>query len=335
MTDTRWGVHPTRQRLWMGFRGHWVTLVGLAAVIGLVIAVNPQKVAGALSDAVPTLLFLMLPIVFLIYLTRGVTWYIVVRAAGQPLGVRQALRVTFISQAFVFLPGGDLWKVPLVKLEDGPLVNTGSLTGTVVFDDLVYLFVLTFAMLPVVVGAPLLAIPLAVALIPQLVIFAILLSPAVYATLAGWVGNHRLFRRFRPELEVLGPTFRSLVRARTVAPVIALDAVAASLSISLFALALGSVHGSGSDLAHIAFTYSGSQVVTNLTVFPGALGVYEGMMTGAMALQGVAPAAAATGALLYRVVNDVLMALVGLAVALIYDRGHLTAITRRQPTELL
>jgi glycosyltransferase 2 family protein len=312
----------------MGFRGHWVTIVGVAAVAGLVVAVNPGKVALALSHASPLLLVAMLPVVLSLYLIRGVTWFVVVRAAGQPVGFGQAIRITFISQMFVFLPGGDLWKVPLVRLEKGGRVDTGILTGTVVFDDLIYLFVLTFAMVPLVIGAPLLSIPLAVALLPQLVIFAILLSPSVYGALAGRVGNLRPLRRFRSELEVLGPSFRSLVRIPTTLSVIALDALAASLSISLFALALASVHGTGSDLLHVAFTYSASQVVTNLTVIPGALGAYEGMMTGAMALQGVAPAAAATGALLYRIGNDVLMALIGLAVALVYDRQHLLAIGR-------
>lgn len=321
-------MRVTRQRLWTGFRGHWVTIVGVAAVIGLIVAVNPGKVALALSHASPLLLGVMLPVVLSLYLIRGVTWFVVVHASGQPVGFRQVIRVTFISQMFVFLPGGDLWKVPLVKLENGAGNDSGVLTGTVVFDDLIYLFVLTFAMVPVVVGTPLFSIPLAVALLPQLIIFAILLSPPVYGALASRVGNLTPFRRFRRELEVLGPAFRSLVRVRTVLPVIVLDAIAASLSISLFALALAAVHGAGSDLLHVAFTYSASQVVTNLTVIPGALGAYEGMMTGAMALQGVAPAAAATGALLYRIGNDVLMALIGLVVALVYDREHLLALGR-------
>jgi uncharacterized protein (TIRG00374 family) len=327
-TAGRWRMRLSRHRLWTGFRGHWVTLLGLAAVIGLVVAVNPGKVALALNHASPVLLVVMLPVVLALYCVRGVTWYVIVRAAGQPVRFAQAIRITFISQMFVFLPGGDLWKVPLVKLEEGDTLDTGILTGTVVFDDLTYLFVLTFAMVPVVIGTPLLSIPLAVALLPQLVIFAILLSPVVYGTLASRVGNLKPFRRFRRELELLGPAFRSLVRLRTVLPVIALDAIAASLSISLFALALASVHGTGSDLLHIVFTYSASQVVTNLTVIPGALGAYEGMMTGAMALQGVAPAAAATGALLYRIGNDVLMALIGLVVALVYDREQLLALGR-------
>ena len=42
----------------------------------------------------------------------------------------------------------------------------------------------------------------------------------------------------------------------------------------------------------------------------------------------VAPAAAAGGALLYRVVNDVLMALLGLAIAFVFDREYLRAFRR-------
>ncbi|HVC40864.1 MAG TPA: lysylphosphatidylglycerol synthase transmembrane domain-containing protein [Candidatus Saccharimonadales bacterium] len=327
-TATGWRVRMTPHRVWIGFRGHWVTVVGVGAVIGLVFAVNPGKVAGALTHASPALLLIMLPVVLSLYGIRGITWFVVVRASGQPVGLAQALRVTLISQMFVFLPGGDLWKVPLVKQEDGSATDAGVITGTIVFDDLVYLFVLTFAMVPVVVATPVLSIPLAVALLPQVVIFAILLSPAVYRALSARVGNLRPFRRFRPELELLGPSFRSLVRVRTVLLVMALDVIAASLAIALFALALASVHATGSDLSHVAFTYSASQVVTNLTVIPGALGAYEGMMTGAMALEGVAPAAAATGTLLYRIANDVVMALIGVAIVLVYDRDRLGAIGR-------
>ena len=317
-------------RVWRRIRVHWITLIGVIAVVALIVAVNPAKVAHALSGADTGLLAWMLPVVLLLYVMRGLSWSIVLRGARQRIGVEQAIRVTFISQAFVFLPGGDLWRVPIVKSDDGEPTNAGIITATVVFDDLVYLFVLTFAMVPVVLRSPVLAIPLAIALIPQLLIFGILLSPAVYHWLASRVARMRLFRRFQPELELLGPTFRTLVRARVLLPVVVVDVVAVVLSISLFALGLAAVHGTGTDVPHIAYTYAASQVVTNLTVLPGALGAYEGMMTGAMALQGVAPAAAASGALIYRVVNDVLMALLGLAIAFAFDREYLRAF-RRSP----
>ncbi|HEY6470517.1 MAG TPA: lysylphosphatidylglycerol synthase transmembrane domain-containing protein [Candidatus Dormibacteraeota bacterium] len=316
------------QRVWLRIRAHWITLTGLAAVLALIIAVDPGKVAHDLTGADAGLLIWMLPVVLALYAMRGLSWSIVLRGVRQQVGLEQAIRVTFISQAFVFLPGGDLWRVPIVKTDDGAPTNAGIITATVVFDDLIYLFVLTLAMVPVVVRSPVLAIPLAIALVPQLVIFAILLSPGVYQWLASRVGRMRLFRRFQPELVLLGPTFRTLVRARVLLPVVAVDIVAVVLSIALFALGLAAVHGTGTDVPHIAYTYAASQVVTNLTVLPGALGAYEGMMTGAMALQGVSPAAAAGGALLYRVVNDVLMALLGLAIAFAFDREYLRAFRR-------
>ena len=143
------------------------------------------------------------------------------------------------------------------------------------------------------------------------------------------------FRRFQSVLGGLGPGFRSLAHARTVVPVVALDIVSPSLSIALFALALATVHGTGADLLHIGFTYAASQVVTNLTVLPGALGAYEGMMTGAMVLQGVTAAAAGGGALIYRVVDDVMMAMLGLAIAAVHARSQPASsetATRQRPT---
>lgn len=47
-TGPRLRVRRTTHRLWIEFRGHWITLIGVAAVVGLVIAVHPASVARAL-----------------------------------------------------------------------------------------------------------------------------------------------------------------------------------------------------------------------------------------------------------------------------------------------
>ncbi len=99
------------------------------------------------------------------------------------------------------------------------------------------------------------------------------------------------------------------------APIVAVDAVCAVLAIGLFDLAVTAVHASGFGLQQVAFTYASGQVLAGLTLLPAALGIYEGMMTGMMAVQGVAPAAAAAAAFIYRAINDILMAIVGLGVA--------------------
>ncbi|HYM66605.1 MAG TPA: lysylphosphatidylglycerol synthase domain-containing protein, partial [Patescibacteria group bacterium] len=270
-------------------------------------------------------LLLMLPTVLLLYALHGVAWWIALRGLGARIGPRQAITICFISQAFVLLPGGDLWRVPIVRAEDRR-TDPGRIAASVIFDDLVFYFVLTFAMVPAVVRVPMLAVPLAVALLPQVTIFWILLSPRLYAFLASRVGHLRLLRRFEPQLLMLGPSFRELMTARTLVPIVIVDAGCALLATALFGLSVAAVHETGFGFQQIGFTYASGQVLAGLASFPAALGIFEGMMTGFMAVQGVAPAVAAAAAFIYRAVNDVLMAIIGLGVAFVFERESLRQI---------
>ncbi|MGH7764325.1 MAG: lysylphosphatidylglycerol synthase domain-containing protein [Candidatus Dormibacteraceae bacterium] len=317
-----------RQRVVRLLGEHWVVMLGLIGVAALIVAVDPAKVTRAVAVAEPRTAALMLPVVLTLYFCHGVAWWIALRRIGTGVGLRQAVKVTLISQAFDVLPGGDLWRVPIVRPEDGSQANAGLIAATVIFDDLVYFFVLTFAMVPLAVTSPIVRLSLAIALVPQLAIFTALLCPPLYSWLAGRVVTMPLFRRFQPQLAVLGPSFRRLVVPRVIVPVVLVDGVCAVLAIALYGLAMSAMHVSGVGLAAISFTYATGQVVSGLTVIPGALGAYEGMMTGMMAVQGVPPALAAAGALLYRVVNDVFMALIGLTVALSIDREYLRRLRR-------
>jgi uncharacterized membrane protein YbhN (UPF0104 family) len=306
-------------------RRHWLLAAGLLAVAGLVVAVRPSEVAAVLTKADPAVLALMLPCVLLLYVFHGAAWWVALRGVGAPVGLRRAIAVTYITQAFVFLPGGDLWRVPVVKDGSGEEVEAAVVAGSVVFDDLVYLFLMTFAMVPALWRSPLLALPLAVLLAPQLAIFTILLWPRLYDRLAGRVVRVGPARRFEPQLLVLGSSFRRLVTVRTLVPVALLDLVCVALAVGLFGLALLAVHAGAPGVQQVAFTYALGQVSSGLTVVPAALGAYESMMTGLMAVQGVAPAAAAVAALLYRAFNDVLMALLGLGVAVVARRPGVSA----------
>lgn len=322
-----------RKRVVAALTRHWVVLLGLLGVAALIVAVDPAKVARALTEADRRSAALMIPVVLALYLCHSLAWWIALRGAGAPVGLRQAVRVTIISQAFTVLPGGDLWRVPIVHSDEERPVNAGSVAATVIFDDLVYFFVLTFAMVPLAVTTPLVRIPLAIALAPQVAIFTALLWPSLYRRLAGRVSQVPFLRRFEPQLAALGPTFQRLVvMPRVIVPVLAVDAVCAALAVGLYGLAMSAVHAAGVGLSSIAFTYATGQVLSGLTVLPGALGAYEGMMTGMMAVQGVQPAAAAAAALIYRAVNDLLMALVGLLVAFSADREALRSLRLPAPT---
>jgi uncharacterized membrane protein YbhN (UPF0104 family) len=304
-------------------------VLGLVGVAALVVVIDPGRVTRTLLGADPLLLLLMLPIVLALHVLHGVAWGIALRGAGVPVGTPEAVRVTYISQAFDVLPGGDLWRIAVVRPEHPGRLDAGAVAASVVFDDLVYFLVLSLAMVPAAIRLPFLRAALAAVLAPQLAIFLILLWPALYRALAAPVERLRPFRRFAPQLRLLGPSFRRLVRPRTLVPVVLVDAFCAALAITLYWLALSAVHVRQVGPYQVGFTYAGGQVLAGLTVLPGALGVYEGLMTAAIALQGVPPALAAAGALIYRAVNDLLMALIGLAVALRTDRSWTSR--RRSP----
>jgi uncharacterized membrane protein YbhN (UPF0104 family) len=311
------------------FREHWVVVVGVIALIALVIVVHPAQVARALTRADPLMLALMLPTVLVLYLVHGVAWWVALRGAGIKVSLWRAIAITYMSQTFTYLPGGDLWRVPLVETGARGRVEVGAVTASVVFDDLVYFVVLTLAMVPAALQAPLLFTGVGATLLPQAVIFAILLWPWLYHALASVVTRLPLVRRFEAPVQSLGPSFRHLMRPRTLIPVVLLDVLASLLAIALFTLALRGVRADNVSLGRIAFTYSLGQVGSSLTVLPASLGAYEGLMTGLIATQGVAAAVAALAALLYRGFNDILMALIGFAMAVVLRRVE----PRRDPPE--
>lgn len=66
---------------------------------------------------------------------------------------------------------------------------------------------------------------------------------------------------------------------------------------------------------------AGAQMLAGFTMVPAGLGSYEALLTGLLAVVGVAPAAAAAAALLYRGFSDRLMAVLGLVASVGIRRG--------------
>lgn len=294
-------------------RTNWVLLAGCVAVAALIFAVGPPKVAGALDAADPGELALMLPCALLLYLVHGLAWWLALRAAGTPVRAREAIETTYASQALVLLPGGDLWRVPILR-RHRPDAASGVVTGAVVFDDLTYLAMLSCAMLPALVARPHLWPFFAGLAVPQALLFLLLLWPRPQRWVLARAGGLPVMRRFTDRLEDIGPAFRLVARSRLVPLILVLQVVCALLAITLFGLGLAAVHAAVPPL-ELSFTYAGGQVAASIAVIPAAVGAYEGLMTGLLALQSVPAADAAVTALLYRFFNDVVMAVVGLAVA--------------------
>jgi uncharacterized membrane protein YbhN (UPF0104 family) len=299
---------------------HWTVYLGLIALALLVMAVNPAKVGAALSGADGRILVVMLVCVLAIYLSRGVAWWIEMTALSVGMSLREAIRNLYVSQALVYLPGGDMWRVPLVKSRFDD-VQSGSIAGAVVYDDLIYYLALSVLMVIALGAFTARDALLGLIFVPQLLIIAILLSPRVYRRLSHVVTRIGAMRKLRPVLADIGATFRELFRRPVLLKVGLVDIAGGALSTSLYALALAAVHANAIGLREIAATYIFGQVTAGLTVVPGALGAYEALMTGLFVLDGVPAALATAAALLYRIFNDVIMAVVGLITAFASERS--------------
>ena len=275
--------------------------------------VGPAKVGHALASADPADLALMLPCALLLYLFHGLAWWLALRATGTGVSAGEAIEATYASQALVLLPGGDLWRVPILRRRR-PDTAGGVVTGAVVFDDVTYLAMLTCAMLPALVGQPHLWPFFAALALPQALLILLLLWPRPQRWVLGRVGGLPILRGLTDRLQDIGPSFRLVARSRLVPLILALQVVCALLAVALFGLGLAAVRAAVPPL-ELSFTYAGGQVAASIAVIPAAVGAYEGLMTGLLAIQNVPAADAAVAALLYRFFNDVVMAVVGLAVA--------------------
>jgi len=86
------------RRLVGGLRSNWIVWLGLLAVAALILAVDPSKLGRALANADGQAVLLMLPTVGFLYVLHGIAWSFALRGARVPVGVRQAVVVSFVSQ---------------------------------------------------------------------------------------------------------------------------------------------------------------------------------------------------------------------------------------------
>ena len=293
-------------------RRHWLLSISVVSVVGLVLAVNPGKLARVLDHVQLRPLLLMVPCTVAIYLVRAFGWHVALRRTGVEISLYRTITVMFAGQAFIFLPAGDLARVKMVRDTGSSGHDAGEVTGTIAFQELLYMTLMGFAVLPAIAQHPDIGGLVAVITLTQLAIFAVLLWQPGYEWAVRMVERIRLLKRFDRELRDIRPAFVHLFSPRAGIPIVAWNAVAVAIAFLLFELSLHAVGVSNVGFAKAAFIYALAHILAAVSLLPGGVGVYEGVLTGFMALQGVPPAQGAAAALLYRGFNDVGMALLGL-----------------------
>ncbi|MFN2581301.1 MAG: YbhN family protein [Candidatus Dormibacteria bacterium] len=294
---------------------HWAETLAVICLVALVLAVNPPKLAGAFSHAKGMVVLLMVPVVIGTYVVRGIAWWFTLRCIGVKVTVRRALTVEFAGQVMVFLPLGDLARVAMLRATTDA-TGPGPITGTIAFQELVFMMMLGLGVLPRVVTNPGVALLVVLMLVVHGVVFTVLSWQPAYRRARLFVERIRVLRRFDKQLRELRPAFMELWDPRAAVPVFVLQAIAAMLSFLLFYLALQAMGVTTISFITATFVMSLSYLLAGLSLIPGGLGAFEGLLTILLISNGVPAASAAAAGLLYRAFNDVFVGVMGAPFAL-------------------
>ena len=91
------------------------------------------------------------------------------------------------------------------------------------------------------------------------------------------------------ELRDIRPAFVRMFELRTAIPIVLVNALAVLLAFALFELALHAVGVNNVTYAQAAYIYALGHILAAVSMLPGGVGIYEGVLTAFMVLQGVPP----------------------------------------------
>lgn len=304
-------------------RHHAMELVAVACLVALVLAVNPTRLGSVFAHTDVGLLLLMLPVTIVTYLARSLAWWFTLRRVGVDVDIRHSIAVEFAGQTMVFMPTGDLARISLIKEVTGTRRSSGELTATIAFQELLFMTLMGLGVLPRVATHPDIALLVVIMVAVHLGILAVLVWAPAYNWAIRVVEKVRFLRRFDPQLRAIRPAFIELFRPRVLIPVVVCNIVAVVGSYYLFYLAIHAVGQGQVGFIAATFVLSLSFVISGISLIPGGVGPFEGLLTVLMIANGVPVAAGAAAGLLFRGFNDILMAAVGSVFLVLIRRGHL------------
>lgn len=299
----------------------WLPLLAAPVAIyaALVVAFDAQKVAANLlsADAGMYLAFALLWSAAV--LLRAARWHAFMRLIGAKTGFGRGSLYFLSGFSMLLSPGrvGELVRAPLLKRDCGVPV---SRTAAAVFVERFY---------DALASASAIAAALAFADVPKAVLAAPLLVAAALVVL---VASHRLLEklleraarlrragRLVPDPAESMGTVRALLGRRALASSVPLSGGVVFLEAAAFYALAGSL-GLDLDFAASSAAFHASSFIGALSMVPAGLGVFEGGLSGLLALQGVPEDEGFAASVLLRVVATGLFTAVGLACLRIASR---------------
>jgi glycosyltransferase 2 family protein len=275
-------------------------LIGLAALVGLGLVIQPRALATALSRFSP----LAAPLVVLMaaswFVLQGIRWHFLLRVAGGGLRLTDSVTLSIAGQTITaLLPLGDLTRAAFATEAAG--LEFGSAAATVTVQELTFTLLLVLLATPGMVALHLGAGVVGVVFAGVLAIFAVLTVPQVFRVVRRTTGMLPLPPRLMGQVDELQRATVRLLRRRDTIALSALDLARAAVGATiLFVIVLGL--GAGEvTWWKAAFVVAVAYVGGAVSFLPGGTGANDASVVGLLILLGLDPGTAGAAALLQRV----------------------------------
>lgn len=275
-------------------------LIAAAALVGLVIVVNPRALATALQRFNPVVIPIVLALSVGWYVFQGVRWHFLLRSVGANLRMTDSLLLNMAGQTITaILPLGDLTRAIFAAEAGG--IEFGTAAATVTVQEL------TFILFVVVLATPGMAAQhvgmgaIAAVILVLVTIFAILTVPPLFAFVRGAAALLPLPRRLLDQLDELHEGTIVLLRRRDTLLWSVLDLGRAMVSATLLWTIVQGLQPGAVSWFVAALIGAVAYIGGAISMLPGGTGASDATVVGLLVLLGVEPGAAVAAALLQRV----------------------------------
>lgn len=305
----------------------------MGAIAGIVIVLDPGRVARAISRFPLALVPPIFALYIAIYALQGLRWHYLLRDAGARLRVRDSLLLNAAGQTVTALvPLGDLTRAAFAAEASGR--DFGTVAATVTVQELTYTLMLVLLALPVLLTSHAGITIVAVTLAGMACIVVILTVSRVFCAAHRVVARIPLLNRLLPAIDELQHETADLLHRPDTLGWSVLDLARAAVSVTVLWLLAQGVSPGTLSWGAACLVLAVSSIGGAISLVPGGVGANEAGVAGLLIVFGVGGGAAGAVALFQRVLMSGMALVLGAAAYAAARRrfhlGHIFQITARE-----
>ncbi|HEX4214724.1 MAG TPA: lysylphosphatidylglycerol synthase transmembrane domain-containing protein [Candidatus Dormibacteraeota bacterium] len=308
-------------------------VIGLGAIGGIIVILNPGQVGGALEHFRLWLLAPAMVLYLLCYLFQGVRWHFLLRDIGLDLSMSDAVLLNAAGQAITALvPLGDLTRAAFASEAGGK--SFGTVAATVTVQEVTYTLTLVLLALPVLFLFHLGAGSIAAVAIGLAIIVVVLTVSPVFRLVHGLIARIPVLNRILPAVDDLRHETSDLLHRPDTLGWSVLDLARSASGVTALWLIVEGVAPGAIGWWDAAFVLALASIGGAVSVIPGGVGANEAGVVGLLIFFHVHGGDAGAAAIIQRVLITGIPLIVGFGAYAIarrrFNLGGIFQITARQ-----